>query len=391
MTLPELKARLETGENLHTEFKQWPLQSDDLAPSLVAFANADGGLLLLGVDNLPAELDRAAQLVDNVAFQNCEPPVTVLQESVRDEQDRAVLLVHVPRGEQRPYRTNRGVHYVRTSSGRRQASREELLRLFQATESLYYDETPVLRSSLADLDEEAVDDLLALARERGLDVSGIPTDRLLRNWRLVRDTNGPARLTVAGSLFLSRAPSQLVATAYVSALCIQGRDISIAPLDQKRIEGRLVDTLQTTMQFFYLYLKQRHEIRGLEPEIKPELPPEALREVLVNALAHRDYTISAPVRVIVFEDRVEIRTPGLLPNTVTVEALRTGVHVLRNPAIYNIFLKIGLVTDAGSGIPRVIRLIRQATGREPEFRLEGGEFVVVLPRSMQPQMNADER
>ena len=134
------------------------------------------------------------------------------------------------------------------------------------------------------------------------------------------------------------------------------------------------------MQFFYLYLKQRHEIRGLEPEIKPELPPEALREALVNALAHRDYTISAPVRVIVFEDRVEIRTPGLLPNTVTLDALRAGVHVLRNPAIYNMFLKIGLVTDAGSGIPRMIRLVRQATGHEPGFRMEGNEFLVTMPR-----------
>ena len=78
-----------------------------------------------------------------------------------------------------------------------------------------------MRSTLADLDTGALEDLLALARERGLDLSGIPTDRLLRNWRLVRDTNGQARLTLAGALFLARVPAQLVATAYVSALCIQ--------------------------------------------------------------------------------------------------------------------------------------------------------------------------
>jgi len=223
--------------------------------------------------------------------------------------------------------------------------------------------------------------VLALARERGLDVAAIPSERLLRNWRLVRDTNGEARLTLAGTLFLARAPATHAPMAYVSAISIRGRDISINPVDQKRLDGRLMDVFQATMQFFYLHLKQGHEIRGHEPEIKPELPPEALREAVVNALAHRDYTVSSPVRVIVFEDRVEVRTPGRLPNTVTVDALRSGIHVVRNPAIYNIFLKIGLVTDAGSGIPRMIRLVREATGHEPEFRIEGNEFVVMMPRS----------
>lgn len=84
--------------------------------------------------------------------------------------------------------------------------------------------------------------------------------------------------------------------------------------------------------------------------------------------------------MIVYEDRVEIRTPGQLPNTVTIESLKLGVHVLRNPTIYNIFPKIGLVTDAGSDIPRMIRVLRQATGREPDVRSGKNEFVVALGR-----------
>ena len=119
------------------------------------------------------------------------------------------------------------------------------------------------------------------------------------------------------------------------------------------------------------------------PEVKPEFPLEALREALVNAMVHRDYTISAPIRVILYDDRIEFRTPGRLPNTVTIESLRFGVHVLRNPTIYNMFLKIGLVTDAGSGIPRMIRLLREHTGHEPLFRMEGNEFVVIFPRSQE--------
>ena len=156
------------------------------------------------------------------------------------------------------------------------------------------------------------------------------------------------------------------------------------PSDQKRIEGRLVDILHDTMRFLEIHLMRPHHIEQLKPEIQLELPVEVLREALVNALTHRDYTVSSPIRVIVFENRVEIRTPGQLPNTVTIEAIKLGIHVLRNPILYNLFLKIGLVTDAGSGIPRMIHLVTQKVGREPDFCLEGNEFVVKLPR-----MNGD--
>ncbi len=142
--------------------------------------------------------------------------------------------------------------------------------------------------------------------------------------------------------------------------------------------------LEDTMRFLEIHLRRPHKIKGLEPEAKLELPVEVLREALVNALAHRDYTISAPMRVVVFTDRVEIHTPGQLPNGVTTDSIRLGVHVLRNPTIYNIFLKLGLVTDAGSDVPRMIRFTRQATNQEPDFRVVGHEFIVALPRSSQP-------
>ena len=134
------------------------------------------------------------------------------------------------------------------------------------------------------------------------------------------------------------------------------------------------------MRFLNVHLPAPHRIRNLEPEAIPELPMEALREVLVNAMSHRDYTIQAPIRLFIFDDRVEIRSPGQLPNTVTLEALPLGIHVLRNPTIYNLFLRMGLVTDAGSGIPRVIARVQQVTGKRPTLKLEGNEFVVTLPR-----------
>jgi ATP-dependent DNA helicase RecG len=256
------------------------------------------------------------------------------------------------------------------------------LRLFQATESLYYDETPLPTTSPADIEAQARDDLLQMAAVRGFDVATIPAERLLVNWKLLSEVSGRRALTVAGALFLARQPQQHLPGAYVSALRVPGTDISLAPSDQKRIEGRLLAVLEDAKRFLDIHLQRPHRIEGLKPEVQPELPAEVLREALVNALAHRDYTITAPVRVIVFDDRIEIRTPGQLPNTVTLESLPFGIHVLRNPMVYGLLLRVGLVTDAGSGVPRIIRLTQQATGREPSYKLEGNELVLTLPRKV---------
>ncbi len=385
MTLEELLIRIERGENLHTEFKERLIPADDLAASIVAFANTDGGEICFGVDDRGDivgidDLDQTSRAVDNVAYNNCQPPVTVIQETIQTDDQKTVLIVHIPKGQQRPYRTNRGVYYIRTSSGRRQASREELLRLFQAVESIYYDETAIITGGFADLDDNAIDELVSTAQNQGVDISTIAKERLLINWMLLREVRGMLHPTLAGVLFLARNPQQFVPYGYISALRIPGIDISIEPQDQKRIEGRIISQLEDTLRFLKIHLRQAHEIKELEPEVHFELPVEALREALVNSLAHRDYTISGPVRVIIFDNRVEIRTPGELPNTVTIEALKYGVHVLRNPTIYNMFLRLGLVTDAGSGIPRMIRLIRDSIGQEPIFRIEGNEFIVDIPR-----------
>jgi ATP-dependent DNA helicase RecG len=118
----------------------------------------------------------------------------------------------------------------------------------------------------------------------------------------------------------------------------------------------------------------------MEPERFPELPQEALREVLVNALVHRDYTVRGPVRLLVFSDRVEVHSPGRPPNTVDVEAMKLGTHVPRNPILLTHFAKMGYVTSLGTGIPRVFKLVTEATGREPEVVVRGFEVLVSIPR-----------
>ncbi|HZV51067.1 MAG TPA: RNA-binding domain-containing protein [Candidatus Dormibacteraeota bacterium] len=377
MDLIELRERVSRWEDLHTEFKERVDNPDDLAASLVAFANTDGGQLVIGVRRDRtivgvADADAEHRRVDMVAYNNCEPPLTVLQESVEVEGKR-VVVVNIPKGAQRPYRTNRGRYYIRTTSGRRDASREELLRLFQATESLYYDETPLPRLGLSDLDLDALDAYLDRTGQQEL---GDEPARLLRNWGLLADGHP----TVAGVLLFGREPQRHLPAAQINAARFSGTDPAFEPLDRKDITGRLLDLIDDARRFLHIHLQVRHEIRGFEPEPRPELPEEALREAIVNAVAHRDYTVQGAVRIFVFDDRVEFHTPGRPPNTVDEAAMRAGVHVVRNPRIYTRLSDAGLVTRAGTGIRRIVRLAREATGKDITIEVRDFEVLLSIPR-----------
>lgn len=225
--------------------------------------------------------------VDDIAFQHCEPPITVIQELI-DDSGKKVVIVNIPKGDQGPYRTNSGLYYVRTTSGCRQASREELLRLFQATESFYDDETSLPRLGLSDLDLGAFENFL---EETGQSDLAVDQEQLLRNWRLLSG-NHP---TIAGIILFGRRPQQHLPYVQINAARIPGTDVSKEPSDMKDITGRLLDVIDQVQRFLRLYLPVPHQIKGFSPEAKPELPEEALREAVINAVAHRDYMVHGPV------------------------------------------------------------------------------------------------
>ena len=154
----------------------------------------------------------------------------------------------------------------------------------------------------------------------------------------------------------------------------------MAPADRKDATGRLLDVLEDAQRFLRVHLVLPHDIRGFEAEPRPELPEEVFREALVNAVAHRDYTVHGPVHLFVFDDRVEIHTPGKPPNTVDVEAMRAGAHVVRNPRIYARLSDAGLVTRAGTGVRRIVRLVREATGKDVVIEIREFEVLLSIPR-----------
>jgi ATP-dependent DNA helicase RecG len=129
-----------------------------------------------------------------------------------------------------------------------------------------------------------------------------------------------------------------------------------------------------------LNLSNHGTIRDFKPETRYEMPLEMLREAIVNALVHRDYSRSAPIRVLMFTDRIEIHSPGTLPNGVTVENIRAGIHVERNPIILSLMAKLGFMTRLGTGILRILRLANEAQLPTPDLIENQSEFVVKLYR-----------
>lgn len=275
----------------------------------------------------------------------CSPPVTVVPE-ILELDGKDIVVLNVAKGDQRPYATREGRYYVRSGARCRAASREELLRLFQATQALFYDEQPLPRLGLGDLDLDAVPRYLQSTEWAEADEDA---GRLLRAWRMYDGVHP----TVGGLVVFGRRPQSHLESSRVVVGALSGDDVGDDFVDRKDLVGGLFDIIDQAETFLRLHLRTGHEIVGFEPERREEIPPAALREAVVNALVHRDYTIPGPVRVFVLSDRVEVHSPGRPPNSVDADAMRAGVHVTRNPHIYSRTAEAQLATRAGTGIRRI--------------------------------------
>lgn len=378
MTPDELRERILRWEDPHTDFKREVSSPTELAKDLVCFANGDGGQIIVGVDERRVlvgvtDTDRLMLTVDDVAFQRCSPPITVGPEVVQLD-GVAIVVLNVPKGDQRPYATGNGRYYIRSGTRCRDASREQLLRLFQAGQSLFYDEQALSRLGLGDLDLEAVHRHLEDVGGQDLD-DDLP--RLLRAWGLYDGTHP----TVGGIVLFGRNPQKALESSKVVVGALDGTDIGDDFIDRKDLSGGLFAVVTQIETFLSLHLRTRHEIVGFEPEKREEVPLAALREAAVNALVHRDYTIPGPVRIFVLSDRVEVRSPGRPPNHVDADAMRAGVHVPRNPHIYSRIAEAQLGTRAGTGIRRIARLLREQSGQRLGIGISDAEVNMILPRT----------
>lgn len=378
----DIQRLIEQGETLRSEFKSARAHPDALAAALVSFLNTEGGVLLIGVEDDGTisgveHPDAASQRIDQILTNNVTPRATAYIEPV-PVQEQTILKVTVPRGIDRPYQTRQGQCFLRVNAGKRFASREEMRRMYLAVRSLYYDETALIQTGIDDLDLRIVDEFLNVVFGYARDESRTQAEyrRLLRNLKAMHGDE----VTVAGMLLFATHPKASLPTARIDFARIDGTIIGETFRDRKTLEGRVPQQVQGIEDLFRLYLKQRGHIKEFEPEIRYEMPLEILREVVMNALVHRDYSLSAAIRIFMFDDRIEVHSPGRLPNSVTIDNIRAGIHVERNPVILSLMAKLGFMTRLGTGILRIFRLAQETGLPEPALMETETEFVVTIYR-----------
>lgn len=359
METTELIEILSLGEDSRRQFKTNVTNADSLAAEIVAFSNTVGGRIFIGVKNdgsvqgLSGEdVDRLNQLISNSASQNVRPAINPLTENV-PHPNGIVMVVSIPEGVSKPYMDNGGVIWVKSGSDKRRAtSREEIQRLFQQAGLVHADETPVAGLSAADVDLPYFGAFFEQQFGEQLAQHNQPLPQLLINMNLMNQT----QLNVAGGLLFAKAPHYALPAFIVKAVAFVGTRIEDERyIDSRDITGKLADVFQQTLGFIIANTRAAQGEQGFNSQGQPEIPRIVWEELVANALVHRDYFISAPVRVLVFADRVEIVSPGHLPNNLTIENIKAGNSNIRNPILASFAAKLLPYRGLGSGLLRTLR------------------------------------
>ncbi len=358
----EILQILAQGEDSRNQFKKDVNNIDSLAIELIAFSNTLGGKIFVGVDEnaekkgeivglSSLDLHRINQLISNAASQNVKPAINPLTEVVTIDGKR-ILIIDVPKGINKPYQDKNGAIWVKNGADKRKAtSREELQRLFQSSGMLHADIIPANGMTVSDLDMPYFKTFFQKRYDKPLDEQQIPLWQLITNLNLGENGN----LNLTGALLFSQTPSSRLPSYIVKAAAFPGKSITTESyIDSRDITGKLSDIFQQTIGFILSNTKQVQGEQGINSPGQPEIPKIVLEELVTNALVHRDYFIQAPIRVFVFSDRIEIISPGHLPNNLTVANIKSGNSNTRNPVLASFAYQIIPYRGFGSGILRAL-------------------------------------
>ncbi len=346
------------GEGSSRQFKQNITNVDSLAAEMAAFANADGGVIFIGVDNdgsIPgltfSDVSRINQIISNAASQHIKSPLTVKTENIPVDNNRLVIVLTIPKGQDKPYFDRNGVIWLKTGSDKRKInSREELCRLFQSVDRFHADELPT-KAGINKLDKIRFREFLQKIYDTTLPDDPGDLQILLQNMNLATEDG---MLNLAGVLLFTEHPEFIKPQFILKSVRYPGNTIHPSEyIDTEDFTGPLPRIYEDAMAFIMRNLHKIQAGRGVNSPGVPEIPAAVFEELLVNALVHRDYLISAPIRIFIFDNRIEIISPGNLPNNLSVEKIRKGNSNIRNPVLVS-FIAKGLLPyrGLGSGIKR---------------------------------------
>ena len=363
ITHTELLEIINNGENSGVEFKRDVIENHALAKELVAFSNFDGGIVLLGVedDGTISGLTRPdlEEWVMTTCRDKIRPGIIPFFETVRDVQPgRHVAIVRVTCGldVHTLWHNNRNTYFIRVGTQSREPTPEELGRLFQQRGSVRAELRPVSGAALADLDRRRLQDYFSRIRQQPA-----PPDEHEGAWQTLlinTDIMIEEGVTVGGMLLFGRTPNHFLPQAGITAAAFPGTEKDYAARERAGLRGPMTPLLdangavvanglvEQALDFVRRNTPVTAVIENGRRIEKPAYPPEVLREAIVNALIHRDYLLSSTdIELAVYTDRLEIVSPGRLPNGITLDRMRTGCRTARNQLLKDVMRDYGYLEN----------------------------------------------
>lgn len=362
MKTSKILERINKGEDSFTQFKETVIRAQSLAKEMVAFANSEGGIIIFGVADdqqiiglSTEEIETLRQLSANVANENISPPIYPLLEIVTLNHCD-VVIVTVAKGVSKPYSTKSGEYYIKSGSEKKIISPEELKRLFIQSNHNYADEEILVNSSINDLNTELFYQFLEKENSKiyeELNNQLLTLEVVLENRELLRD----GCLTLSGNLIFGKNPQRYNKSCYIDCVYFDGNDITVNHFISKEIiNGTFAELYKQSIYFLKSHLRKKQVDKNFNTLGEPEIDDIILSELIVNALVHRDYYINSSIKIFMFNDRVEITSPGKLTNSLTVDKIKSGLSIHRNPILNSISKYILPYSGYGSGIKRILKI-----------------------------------
>ena len=405
----ESRCQLQLGEDSNWEFKAVEFagnvprspRRDDLADEIAAFANTYGGVLLCGVtdDGEVQGMSRERivaldSLLVEISTDSITPAVRI-RTYHKQLDDRRLLVVDVPEGDSQ--HESPGGSYVRVGGSKRRMTSDERLRLAQwrgQARFHSYDEQTVPDTGFETLDESLWKPLLSA------EGAAEPQPALVKLALLANDDAGILRATVAGVLLCTRNPEQWLPNAGITATRYLGSDRASGQIDAQEIAGPLNRQIGDAVAFAVRNMRVAAHKEPARVNL-PQYSARALFEAIVNAVVHRDYSIlGSRVRLSMFEDRVEVQSPGSLPNNLTLESMEAR-QATRNEALTSVLARMPvggmsgsddrqyIMERRGDGVPIILRETRELSGKQPEYCLiDNSEVLLTIPAAALEQSPA---
>ncbi|HEY5585263.1 MAG TPA: RNA-binding domain-containing protein [Ruminiclostridium sp.] len=358
MDTSELIEIISRDEDSKHQFKANVTNAAQIASEMVAFCNSGGGSIFIGVNNdgsiselTREDIGRINQLISNASNNNMNPPINPITENIALN-NGIVMVVTILDGISKPYMDNTGAIWVKSGADKiRVTSREQIQRMFQASGTIHADETPAKGISVSDVDLEYFSDFLERVLGEKLDEQKNPLSVLLENMNLAKD----GTLNIAGALLFSKSPHYRLPAYVAKGICYEGENIHVDRyIESIEANGKLADIYYSCLSFIMRHIPHIQDEQGVNSIGQPVVPKIVFEELLANAFIHRDYFISAPVRIFIFSNRIEIISPGHLPNNLTVQNIVNGNSNIRNPILASFATKILPYRGLGNGIRRAL-------------------------------------